>query len=243
MVSLGRLSRPFFCCRHARTLRAASAGTSPGRRPDAWCSLTLRPGLKGMRGWLAAARLACRCAAAPLSALRACGRSGGPRPLRRVAAAPGGSPRRSGLLAAPASRLLRFAPAAVAAPLRGSPLRSCPGAPWVAALPVRSLGGAVAVARRARAAAPPSLRSVARVAPADPARPPRGSVPACAPAGGAARPAAAGCLVGVPPPRVLSGSCGRRGVPRLRARGVPPAAAGGKRWDFDFPLSLKIQSP
>lgn len=133
------------------------------------------------------ARLACRCAAAPLSALRACGRSGGPRPLRRVAAAPGGSPRRSGLLAAPASRLLRFAPAAVAAPLRGSPLRSCPGAPWVAALPVRSLGGAVAVARRARAAAPPSLRSVARVAPADPARPPRGSVPACAPAGGGLR--------------------------------------------------------
>ena len=237
MVSLGRLMLSLFLLPPRSHTPCGFRGDKPRSPPGCLVLADAAPRLKRY------ARLACRCAAAPLSALRACGRSGGPRPLRRVAAAPGGSPRRSGLLAAPASRLLRFAPAAVAAPLRGSPLRSCPGAPWVAALPVRSLGGAVAVARRARAAAPPSLRSVARVAPADPARPPRGSVPACAPAGGAARPAAAGRLVGVPPPRVLSGGCGRRGVPRLRARGVPPAAAGGKRWDFDFPLSLKIFSP
>ena len=204
MVSLGRLSRPFFCCRHARTLRAASAGTSPGRRPDAWCSLTLRPGLKGMRGWLAAARLRLYPHSAPAGAPAGRARSGGsplPRAGRHVA--PGCSPLRlRGCCASlrPRSPLRSAArPSAPARALRGS--RLCPCARWAAL-------------------SPPAL-----------------------PRGGAARPAAAGCLVGVPPPRVLSGGCGRRGVPRLRARGVPPAAAGGKRWDFDFPLPLKIPSP
>ena len=135
MVSLGRLSRPFFCCRHARTLRAASAGTSPGRRPDAWCSLTLRPGLKGMRGWLAAARLRLYPHSAPAGAPAGRARSGGsplPRAGRHVA--PGCSPLRlRGCCASlrPRSPLRSAArPSAPARALRGS--RLCPCARWAA---------------------------------------------------------------------------------------------------------------
>ena len=237
MVSLGRLSRPFFCCRHARTLRAASAGTSPGRRPDAWCSLTLRPGLKGMRGWLAAARLRLYPHSAPAGAPAGRARSGGsplPRAGRHVA--PGCSPLRlRGCCASlrPRSPLRSAArPSAPARALRGS--RLCPCARW-AALSLSPVAPVPPL--RPRCARSPVSRPPTR-----PALPATLSPPAL-PRGGAARPAAAGCLVGVPPPRVLSGGCGRRGVPRLRARGVPPAAAGGKRWDFDFPLPLKIPSP
>ena len=72
---------------------------------------------------------------APALPLRGCGfiRTSPLRRLRRGAPAPPGArlprrvARRSGLLAAPASRLLRFAPAAVAASLRGSAPPLLPG--------------------------------------------------------------------------------------------------------------------
>ena len=75
-----------------------------------------------------------------------------------------------------------------AARLRLYPDFAAAAAPWVAALPSRSLGGAVAVARRAWAAAPPSLRSVARVAAARPARLPAAPCSRLRSRGGAARP-------------------------------------------------------
>ncbi len=180
MVSLGRLSRPFFLLPPRSHTPCGFRGDKPRSPPGCLVLADAAPRLKRY------ARLACRCAAAPLSALRACGRSGGPRPLRRVAAAPGGSPRRSGLLAAP-----------------------------------------------------PSLRSVARVAPADPARPPRGSVPACAPAGG-------GCAPGCG--RVLGGrSAPPRFVRRLRPPGCSAPAGAGcsarcggrEKVGFRFPSPLK----
>lgn len=134
--------------------------------------------LKGMRGWLAAARLRLYPHSAAAAAPAGRARSGGsplPRAGRRCA--PGCSPLRLRGCCAP---LRPRSPLRSAAP----PLRLPPAAPWVAALPVRSFAVALASGGRARAAAPPSLRSVARVAAALPARPPRGSVPASAPAGG-----------------------------------------------------------
>ena len=134
------------------------------------------------------ARLPCRCAAAALSGLRRCGGSAGARPLRRGRGCPAGSP------VAPGCSPLRLRGCCASlrprSPLRSAapPLRSFPAAPWVAALPSRSLGGAVAVARRAWAAAPPSLRSVARVAAARPARLPAAPCSRLRSRGGAARP-------------------------------------------------------
>ena len=101
---------------------------------------------------------------APALPLRGCGfiRTSPLRRLRRGAPAPPGArlprrvARRSGLLAAPASRLLRFAPAAVAAPLRGSappllpggsPPRLAPGSAPAGGLRGR-LAGRCAPARR-----------------------------------------------------------------------------------------------
>ena len=95
---------------------------------------------------------------APALPLCGCGfiRTSPLRRLRRGAPAPPGArlprrvARRSGLLAAPASRLLRFAPAAVAAPLRGS----APPAFWRAAargLVFRPLRRAVAAAGKEKA--------------------------------------------------------------------------------------------
>ena len=98
--------------------RRKTAG--PALRRQCRYSLTLLRGLK---------------VCAPALPLRGCGfiRTPPLRRLRRGAPAPPGArlprrvARRSGLLAAPASRLLRFAPAAVAAPLRGSAPPLLPG--------------------------------------------------------------------------------------------------------------------
>lgn len=134
------------------------------------------------------ARLPCRCAAAALSGLRRCGGSAGARPLRRGRGCPAGSP------VAPGCSPLRLRGCCASlrprSPLRSAapPLRSCPAAPWVAALPVRSFAVALAFGGRARAAAPPSLRSVARVAAANPARLPAAPCSRLRSRGGAARP-------------------------------------------------------
>lgn len=134
------------------------------------------------------ARLPCRCAAAALSGLRRCGGSAGARPLRRGRGCPAGSP------VAPGCSPLRLRGCCASlrprSPLRSAapPLRSCPAAPWVAALPVRSFAVALASGGRARAAAPPSLRSVARVAAANPARLPAAPCSRLRSRGGAARP-------------------------------------------------------
>ena len=112
--------------------------------------------------------------------------------------------------------------------LRGSPCACFPAAPWVAALPVRLLGGAVAVARRARAAAPGFARPC-RGRPPGPASPPR-FVPPLAPAGGL-RGSRAVALVG----RAVWRSAPRRGfVLRLArwcacGRGVGCSAGCGQR--------------
>ena len=165
---------------------------------------------------------------APALPLRGCGfiRTPPLRRLRRGAPAPPGArlprrvARRSGLLAAPASRLLRFAPAAVAAPLRGSAPPLLPGGSV-------GRGSALAlVGRRCRCRPSRVGRRSALAALGRPCRrrqpgpaPRRALFPAPLPRGGcaAAWPVAAlpsgGRLVGVPPPRVLAG--------------VPPAAAGG----------------
>ena len=187
------------------------------------------------------ARLPCRCAAAALSGLRRCGGSAGARPLRRGRGCPAGSP------VAPGCSPLRLRGCCASlrprSPLRSAapPLRSFPAAPWVAALPSRSLGGAVAVARRAWAAAPPSLRSVARVAAARPARLPAAPCSRLRSRGGgcaAAWPVAAlppgGRLVGVPPPRVLA-RCGA-GVAAAAGKEKAGLAAG-------FPGKRKIRTP
>ena len=131
--------------------------------------------LKGMRACLAAARLRLY-------------------PDFAAAAAPPGRARSAGSPVAPGCSPLRLRGCCASlrprSPLRSAapPLRSFPAAPWVAALPSRSLGGAVAVARRAWAAAPPSLRSVARVAAARPARLPAAPCSRLRSRGGAARP-------------------------------------------------------
>ena len=187
------------------------------------------------------ARLPCRCAAAALSGLRRCGGSAGARPLRRGRGCPAGSP------VAPGCSPLRLRGCCASlrprSPLRSAapPLRSFPAAPWVAALPSRSLGGAVAVARRAWAAAPPSLRSVARVAAAHPARLPAAPCSRLRSRGGgcaAAWPVAAlppgGRLVGVPPPRVLA-RCGA-GVAAAAGKEKAGLAAG-------FPGKRRIRTP
>ena len=187
------------------------------------------------------ARLPCRCAAAALSGLRRCGGSAGARPLRRGRGCPAGSP------VAPGCSPLRLRGCCASlrprSPLRSAapPLRSFPAAPWVAALPSRSLGGAVAVARRAWAAAPPSLRSVARVAAARPARLPAAPCSRLRSRGGgcaAAWPVAAlppgGRLVGVPPPRVLA-RCGA-GVAAAAGKEKAGLAAG-------FPGKRRIRTP
>ncbi len=112
--------------------------------------------------------------------------------------------------------------------LRGSPCACFPAAPWVAALPVRLLGGAVAVARRARAAAPGFARPC-RGRPPGPASPPR-FVPPLAPAGGL-RGSRAVALVG----RAVWRSAPRRGfVLRLArwcacGRGVGCSAGCGQQ--------------
>ena len=144
--------------------------------------------LKGMRACLAAARLRLYPDFAAAAAPPGRARSAGARPLRRGRGCPAGSP------VAPGCSPLRLRGCCASlrprSPLRSAapPLRSFPAAPWVAALPSRSLGGAVAVARRAWAAAPPSLRSVARVAAARPARLPAAPCSRLRSRGGAARP-------------------------------------------------------
>ena len=183
--------------------------------------------LKGMRACLAAARLRLY-------------------PDYAAAAAPPGRARSAGSPVAPGCSPLRLRGCCASlrprSPLRSAapPLRSFPAAPWVAALPSRSLGGAVAVARRAWAAAPPSLRSVARVAAARPARLPAAPCSRLRSRGGgcaAAWPVAAlppgGRLVGVPPPRVLA-RCGA---------GI--AAAGKEKAGLaaGFPGKRRIRTP
>ena len=197
-------------------------GLAPGRRAMSRVSLRSLAGLKRY------ARLPCRCAAAALSGLRRCGGSAGARPLRRGRGCPAGSP------VAPGCSPLRLRGCCASlrprSPLRSAapPLRSFPAAPWVAALPSRSLGGAVAVARRAWAAAPPG-----------PA-PRRALLPAPLPRGGcaAAWPVAAlppgGRLVGVPPPRVLA-RCGA-GVAAAAGKEKAGLAAG-------FPGKRRIRTP
>lgn len=133
---------------------------------------------------------------APALPLRGCGfiRTSPLRRLRRGAPAPPGRGCPAGSPVAPGCSPLRLRGCCASlrprSPLRSAapPLRSFPAAPWVAALPSRSLGGAVAVARRAWAAAPPSLRSVARVAAARPARLPAAPCSRLRSRGGAARP-------------------------------------------------------
>ena len=203
-------------------------GLAPGRRAMSRVSLRSLAGLKRY------ARLPCRCAAAALSGLRRCGGSAGARPLRRVA-------RRSGLLAAPASRLLRFAPAAVAASLRGSAPPLLPGG---------SVGRGSALAlvgrrcrcrpsRVGRRSALAALGRPCRRRPPGPA-PRRALLPAPLPRGGcaAAWPVAAlppgGRLVGVPPPRVLA-RCGA-GVAAAAGKEKAGLAAG-------FPGKRKIRTP
>ena len=198
--------------------RRKTAG--PALRRQCRYSLTLLRGLK---------------VCAPALPLRGCGfiRTSPLRRLRRGAPAPPGArlprrvARRSGLLAAPASRLLRFAPAAVAASLRGSAPPLLPGG---------SVGRGSALAlvgrrcrcrpsRVGRRSALAALGRPCRRRPPGPA-PRRALLPAPLPRGGcaAAWPVAAlppgGRLVGVPPPRVLA-RCGA-------GFGVPPAAAGGR---------------
>ena len=171
--------------------------------------------LKGMRACLAAARLRLY-------------------PDSAAAAAPPGRARSAGSPVAPGCSPLRLRGCCASlrprSPLRSAapPLRSFPAAPWVAALPSRSLGGAVAVARRAWAAAPPG-----------PA-PRRALLPAPLPRGGcaAAWPVAAlppgGRLVGVPPPRVLA-RCGA-GVAAAAGKEKAGLAAG-------FPGKRRIRTP
>ena len=187
--------------------RRKTAG--PALRRQCRYSLTLLRGLK---------------VCAPALPLRGCGfiRTPPLRRLRRGAPAPPGArlprrvARRSGLLAAPASRLLRFAPAAVAAPLRGSAPPLLPGG---------SVGRGSALA---------ALGRPCRRRPPGPA-PRRALLPAPLPRGGcaAAWPVAAlppgGRLVGVPPPRVLA-RCGA-GVAAAAGKEKAGLAAGfpGKR--------------
>ena len=160
------------------------------------------------------------CGLIPTSRLRAL-RGGPPAPAGR------GCPGRVARCAPVARRSVSAAAALRSSrgrrSLRGSPCACFPAAPWVAALPVRSLGGAVAVARRARAAAPGFARPC-RGRPPGPASPPR-LAPPLAPAGGL-RGSRAVALVGraggVPPPGVGS-SCGGRG-------GAPAGAGLGFRW-------------
>ena len=169
------------------------------------------------------ARLPCRCAAAALSGLRRCGGSAGARPLRRGRGCPAGSP------VAPGCSPLRLRGCCASlrprSPLRSAapPLRSFPAAPWVAALPSRSLGGAVAVARRAWAAAPPSLRSVARVAAARPARLPAAPCSRLRSRGGLRGRLAGRCA---PARRPLGG---RPAPPRFGALRRGGCRCGGKR--------------
>ena len=169
---------------------------------------------------------------APALPLRGCGfiRTPPLRRLRRGAPAPPGArlprrvARRSGLLAAPASRLLRFAPAAVAASLRGSAPPLLPGG---------SVGRGSALAlvgrrcrcrpsRVGRRSALAALGRPCRRRPPGPA-PRRALLPAPLPRGGcaAAWPVAAlppgGRLVGVPPP------------PRFGALRRGGCRCGGKR--------------
>ena len=173
-----KVLRPFLMPARLPPLR----GDKPRSRRHCRYSLTLLRGLKRY------ARLPCRCAAAALSGLRRCGGSAGARPLRRGRGCPAGSP------VAPGCSPLRLRGCCASlrprSPLRSAapPLRSCPAAPWVAALPVRAFAVALASGGRARAAAPPSLRSVARVAAANPARLPAAPCSRLRSRGGAARP-------------------------------------------------------
>lgn len=210
-------------------------GLAPGRRAMSRVSLRSLAGLKRYAALparlalaacgcaLLAAALGCGLRSGPaLSGLRRCGGSAGGRPLRRGRGCPAGSP------VAPGCSPLRLRGCCASlrprSPLRSAapPLRSFPAAPCVAALAVRSLGGAVAVARRARPAAPPSLRSVARVAAARPARLPAAPCSRLRSRGGAARPCAVpalGRLVGVPPPAFCRAAA--RGLPLRREKRKP----------------------
>ena len=216
-------------------------GLAPGRRAMSRVSLRSLAGLKGVRACLAAARLRLypdfAAAAAPPGRARSAGGAAAPpgaRLPRRVA-------RRSGLLAAPASRLLRFAPAAVAASLRGSAPPLLPGG---------SVGRGSALAlvgrrcrcrpsRVGRRSALAALGRPCRRRPPGPA-PRRALLPAPLPRGGcaAAWPVAAlppgGRLVGVPPPRVLA-RCGA-GVAAAAGKEKAGLAAG-------FPGKRKIRTP
>ena len=210
-------------------------GLAPGRRAMSRVSLRSLAGLKKV--------------CAPALPLRGCGfiRTSPLRRLRRGAPAPPGArlprrvARRSGLLAAPASRLLRFAPAAVAASLRGSAPPLLPGG---------SVGRGSALAlvgrrcrcrpsRVGRRSALAALGRPCRRRPPGPA-PRRALLPAPLPRGGcaAAWPVAAlppgGRLVGVPPPRVLA-RCGA-GVAAAAGKEKAGLAAG-------FPGKRRIRTP
>ena len=168
---------------------------------------------------------------APALPLRGCGfiRTSPLRRLRRGAPAPPGArlprrvARRSGLLAAPTSRLLRFAPAAVAAPLRGSAPPLLPGGSV-------GRGSALAlVGRRCRcrpSRGPPlrprCARSPVSPPPARPGSPPR-LAPGSAPAGGLRGRLAGRCA---PARRPLGG---RPAPPRFGALRRGGCRCGGKR--------------
>ena len=168
-----------------------------------------------------------------------------------AAAAPPGAPAPPGarlppgrpslrLLAAPASRLLRFAPAAVAASLRGSAPPLFPAAPWVAALPSRSLGGAVAVARRAWAPLRPRCaRSPVSPPPAQPGSPPR-----LAP-GSRSRGGLRGRLAGRCAPARRPAWWASRPPAFWRAAAQGVAAAAGKKAGLaaGFPGKRRIRTP
>ena len=182
--------------------RRKTAG--PALRRQCRYSLTLLRGLK---------------VCAPALPLRGCGfiRTPPLRRLRRGAPAPPGArlprrvARRSGLLAAPASRLLRFAPAAVAAPLRGSAPPLLPGGSV-------GRGSALAlVGRRCRCRPSRVGRRSAR-----PGSPPR-LAPGSAPAGGLRGRLAGRCA---PARRPLGG---RPAPPRFGALRRGGCRCGGKR--------------
>ena len=185
---------------------------------------------------------------APALPLRGCGfiRTPPLRRLRRGAPAPPGArlprrvARRSGLLAAPASRLLRFAPAAVAAPLRGSAPPLLPGG---------SVGRGSALAlvgrrcrcrpsRVGRRSALAALGRPCRRRPPGPA-PRRALLPAPLPRGGLRGRLAGRCA---PARRPLGG---RPAPPRFGPLRRAVAAAGKEKAGLaaGFPGKRKIRTP
>ena len=217
----GSLTRPP-AARGACMVGVGRAGTKPRLRRHCPVLAALRSGLKKVCGPALPLR---GCGSIPTPRLRAL-RGGPPAPAGR------GCPGRVARCA-PVARRSGCAAAALRSgrgrrSLRGSPCACFPAAPWVAALPVRLLGGAVAVARRARAAAPGFARPC-RGRPPGPASPPR-FVPPLAPAGGL-RGSRAVALVG----RAVWRSAPRRGFVLWLARwcacgrGVGCSAGCGQR--------------